>query len=53
MNGEIWTRKENYIVETKRNFEIRWEEHSDINKISEPPMHLKSIYMESFNGCIY
>ena len=31
-----------YIDETKRNVEIRWEEHSDINKISEPSRHLKS-----------
>ena len=38
----ICTCKENYIGETKRNVEIRWEEHSDINKISEPSRHLKS-----------
>ena len=36
------TSKENYIGETKRNVEIRREEHSDINKISEPSRHLKS-----------
>ena len=31
-----------YIGEIKRNVEIRWEEHSDINKISELSTHLKS-----------
>ena len=34
--------KENYIGETKRNVKIRWEEHSDINKISQPSRHIKS-----------
>ena len=38
----ICTYKENYVGETKRYVEIRWEEHSDINKISEPSRHLKS-----------
>ena len=33
---------ENYIDETKGNVKIRWEEHSDINKISEPSKHLKN-----------
>ena len=40
--GGVCTCKENYIGETNRNVEIRWEEHSDINKISEPSRHLKS-----------
>ena len=34
--------EENYTAETKRNVEIRWEEHSDINKISEPSRYLKN-----------
>ena len=34
--------EENYTAETKRNVEIRWEERSDINKISEPSRYLKS-----------
>ena len=38
----ICTFKENYIGEAKRNVEIRWEEHSEVNKISEPSRHLKS-----------
>ena len=38
----ICTCKENYIGETKRNAETRWEEHSDTNKISEPSRHLKN-----------
>ena len=29
-------------MKRKKNFEIRWEEHSDINKISEPSRPLKS-----------
>ena len=33
---------ENYIDETKGNVEIRWEEHSDINKIPESSKHLKN-----------
>ena len=36
------TCKENFIGKTKRNVEIRWKEHSEINKISEPSRHLKS-----------
>ena len=38
----VCTCKENDIGETKRNVKIRWEEHSDINKMSEPSRHLKS-----------
>ena len=44
----ISTCKENYIGETKRNIEIRWEEHSDGNKISEPSRHLKSNSTHAF-----
>ena len=36
------TCKENYIGKTKRNIEIRWEEHSDMSNISELSIHLKS-----------
>ena len=43
----VCTCKENYIGETKQNAEIRWEEHSGINKISEPYRRLKA--MESLN----
>ena len=42
LKSKICTCEENYIAETKRNFEIRWGKNSDINKISEPPQHLKS-----------
>ena len=38
----ICTCKENYIGETKRNVEIRWEKHSEVNKIYVPSRHLKS-----------
>ena len=38
----VCTCKENYTGETKRNVEIRWQEHSDINKISELSRNLKS-----------
>ena len=44
----ICTCKENYIDETKRNVEIRWEEHSVINKIFEPSRHLKSNLTHEF-----
>ena len=44
----VRTCKENYIGETKRNVEIQWEEHSDINKISEPSRHLKSSLTHAF-----
>ena len=36
------TCKENYIAETKQNVEVRWEKHSDINKISKPSGYFKS-----------
>ena len=39
---KIYICKENYIGESKRNVKTRWEEHLDINKISEPSKHLKS-----------
>ena len=38
----VCTCKENDIGETKRNIKIRWEEHSDINKIYQPSRHRKS-----------
>ena len=44
----ICTCKENYVGETKQNVEIPWEEHSDINKISEPSRHLKNNPMHAF-----
>ena len=45
---KICTWKESYIGETKRNVEIRWEEHSNTNKISEPSRHLKSNLTHAF-----
>ena len=33
--------EESYTGETKLNVEIRWGEHSEINKVSEPSRHLK------------
>ena len=33
--------KQNYIGETKRNVEIRWQEHENMNKDSEPAKHLR------------
>ena len=44
----IYTSKGNYIRETKRNVKMRWEEHLDINKISEPSRHLKNNSMNAF-----
>ena len=37
---ETWNCGENYIDETGRNVTIRWDEHSDIAKNSEPVKHL-------------
>ena len=34
--------KENYIGETKRNVDIWWQEHSDVNRITDPSRNLKS-----------
>ena len=42
------TFNENYTGETKRNIEIRWENHLDINKISEPSRYLKSNLTHAF-----
>lgn len=52
------TPKKNYIRKTKRHVKIRWEEHSDINKIPGPSRTFKEqpkvcIYMECFNDWIY
>ena len=44
----VCTCKENYVSETKRNVETWWEEHSNINKISEPSRHLKSNPIHAF-----
>ena len=40
---------ENYIGETGRNATIRWDEHSDIGKNSEPAKHLYQFPKHSFN----
>ena len=44
----ICTCKENFIGKAKQNAEIRQEEHSDINKVSEPSRNLKSNPMRAF-----
>ena len=44
----ICTCKKTYIGGTKRNVEFRWEEHSDINQISELSRHLKSTSTHAF-----
>ena len=44
----VCTCKGIYIGQTKGNVEIRWEEHSDINKISQPFRHLNSNPMHGF-----
>ena len=38
----VCTCKDNYISETKQNVEMRWEDHKNMNKISEPSRYLKS-----------
>ena len=40
---------ENYIGETGRNVTIRWDEHSDIYKNSEPAKHIKQFPEHRFN----
>ena len=40
---------ENYIGETGRNVTIRWDEHSDIGKNSEPVKHLNHFPEQRFN----
>ena len=40
--------KESYIGETVRNAEIRWKEHEDTKKDSEPARHLKNNQAHSF-----
>ena len=37
--------QESYIGETVRNVEIRWQEHEDTQKDSEPAKHLKNIQL--------
>ena len=37
-----------YIGETARNVEIRWQEHEDTQKYSEPAKHLKKSPTHSF-----
>ncbi len=38
----------NYVGETKRNVEVRWREHENINKESEPAKHLRDFPDHSF-----
>ena len=40
---------ENYIGETGRNVSLRWDEHSDIGKNSEPAKHLNQFSEHRFN----
>ena len=40
--------QESYIGETVRNVEIRWQEHEDTQKDSEPAKHLKNNLTHSF-----
>ena len=40
---------ENYIGETGRNVHVRWDEHSDVGKNSEPAKHLNQFSEHRFN----
>ena len=40
---------ENYIAETGRNVTIRWDEHSDIYKNSEPAKQIKQFPEHRFS----
>ena len=44
-----WNCGENYIGETCRNVIIRWDEHSDIGKNSEPANNLNQFSEHRFN----
>ena len=43
---------ETYIGETIRNTSIRWEEHNDPTKKSEPSKHLKNNFYHEINWAI-
>ena len=47
-NEGVWSCQESYIGETVRNVKIRWQEHEDIQKDSEPVKHLKNNSTHSF-----
>ena len=42
--------EQTYIGETRRNVELRWEEHENTSKDSEPAKHLKENLSPSFPG---
>ena len=37
-----------YIDETRRNVELRWEEHENMSKDAEPEKHLKENFSHKF-----
>ena len=41
-----------YIDETKRNAEVRWNEHDNPTKCSEPPKHFRSNINHYFTGAV-
>ena len=50
---DLWSKgvcscQESYIGETVRNVEIRWQEHEDTQKHSDPTKHLKNSFTHSF-----
>ena len=45
----VWVCEQTYIGETRRNVELRWEEHEDISKDSEPAKHLKENLNHKFS----
>ena len=46
----VYSQHKSYIGETVRNVEIRWQEHEDTQKHSEPAKHLKNNSARSFTG---
>ena len=50
--GGLCLCKENYIGETDRNSSVRWKEHEDIKKTSEPAKHLKACQTHKFEWSI-
>ena len=43
---------ETYVGGTIRNCKIRWDEHNDVNKISEPAKHLVRNIEHEFSWCV-
>ena len=48
-NKGVWVCEQTYIDETRRNVELRWEEHENTSKDSEPAKRLKENLKHKFS----